>query len=156
MAGVPIADGLFTWPSDEPRLIGGSCGRCGALSFPRRAGCPRCGASGPVEHLIGARGTLWTWTSQGFAPKEPFNGAIGEGGLGVPWYVGLVEIPGEIRVEALLTGVSEEDLRIGMPLRLVVVPWRTDDEGREVVTFAFAPDPDGQRSSETEEVGARA
>jgi uncharacterized OB-fold protein len=151
MAGVPIAEGLFTDAGEEPRLIGGRCGACGALHFPRRAGCPRCGTSGPAEHLLGARGTLWTWTSQGFAPKEPFNGTVGEGGLDVPWYVGLVEIPGELRVESLLVGVTEADLEIGMPLRLVLVPWRTDDEGRQVVTFAFTSDPDGQRNDAAEE-----
>jgi uncharacterized OB-fold protein len=99
---------------------------------------------------------LWTWTSQGFAPKEPFDGTIGPGGLEVPWFVGLVEIPGELRVEGLLVGVSEDEIEIGMPVRLVVVPWRTDDEGREVVTFAFTPDPAGQRTTTTEEAGARA
>jgi hypothetical protein len=26
-----------------------------------------------------------------------------------------------------------------MPVELVIVPFTTDDEGREVVTFAFAP-----------------
>lgn len=156
MSGVPIAEGLFTWPADEPRLIGGSCASCGALSFPRRAGCPRCGTSGPAEHLLGSRGTLWTWTSQGFAPKEPFNGTIGFGADAVPWYVGLVEIPGEIRVESLLVGVTEADIEIGMPLRLVVVPWRTDDEGREVMTFAFTADREEQRTDTTEEAAAHA
>ena len=24
-ASTPIADGLFTWPADEPQLIGGKC-----------------------------------------------------------------------------------------------------------------------------------
>ena len=44
-----------------------------------------------------------------------------------------------------------------MPVQLVVVPWRTDDEGREVVTFAFTPDPAGQQqTSATEEASARA
>ena len=31
MARVPIAEGVFTWPSDEPQLIGGRCGACGYL-----------------------------------------------------------------------------------------------------------------------------
>ncbi len=33
---------LFTWPSDEPRLIGGACADCGAVSFPRPTSCSRC------------------------------------------------------------------------------------------------------------------
>jgi uncharacterized OB-fold protein len=148
----PIVDGLFTWPSEEPRLIGGRCGRCRAITFPVRAGCSRCGATGLEPTLLGRRGTLWTWTSQGFVPKEPFNGNLAIGPDAVPWYVGLVELPGELRVETLLVGVTQETLEIGMPVELVVVPFRIDEEGREIVTFAFAPvGPDiaaGERAAE--------
>ena len=26
---IPIAEGLFTWPSNDPRLIGSKCKKCG-------------------------------------------------------------------------------------------------------------------------------
>jgi uncharacterized OB-fold protein len=42
-------------------------------------------------------------------------------------------------VESRLTENDPERLHIGMPVELVIVPFTTDDEGREVVTFAFAP-----------------
>ena len=42
-------------------------------------------------------------------------------------------------VESRLTENDPDRLRIGMPVELVIVPFTTDDEGREVVTFAFAP-----------------
>ena len=29
-----FADDVFTWPSDEPQLIGGRCTECGAVTFP--------------------------------------------------------------------------------------------------------------------------
>ena len=154
MAGRPIAEGLFTWPSEEPQLVGGRCGECDAVSFPRRHGCPRCGAVAVREQLLGREGTLWTWTSQGFAPKEPFNGTIGPDGLDLPWLVGLVELPDELRVEALLVGVTAETIEIGMPVHLVVVPWRVDEEGRQVVTFAFAPGAAGVVAHDTEGAGA--
>jgi uncharacterized protein len=136
----PIAEGLFTWPDDEPKLIGAHCGSCGAISFPARTGCGRCGSTDLQRHLLGGRGTLWTWTSQGFVPKAPFDGTVGFGPDDVPWFVGLVELAGELRVEGLLVGVTPETLRIGMPMRMVVVPFRTDGAGTEVVTFAYAPD----------------
>ncbi len=31
---VPVAQGVFTWPSDEPRLIGSRCDACGTYDFP--------------------------------------------------------------------------------------------------------------------------
>jgi len=48
-----------------------------------------------------------------------------------------VELGGEVRVETRLT--DTEGLRVGMEMELVLVPFRTDDEGNEVVTFAFRP-----------------
>ena len=39
---VPIEEGLFTWPSDDPKLIGSLCLDCGAIVFPAQSGCPRC------------------------------------------------------------------------------------------------------------------
>ena len=156
MAGEPIAEGLFTWPSEEPQLIGGRCSACGAISFPVRHGCAKCGSTDVQQHLIGRSGTLWTWTSYGFAPKAPFNGNVGVGADAVPWYVGLVEVPGEIRVEALLVGVSRETLEIGMPMRLIVVPFRRDESGAETVTFAFTPEGKDPQYSETDGAVAHA
>jgi uncharacterized OB-fold protein len=40
-------------------------------------------------------------------------------------------------VETRLTKM--EGLRIGMDMELVLVPFRTDGDGNEVVTFAFRP-----------------
>lgn len=140
MSSRPIAEGLFTGPGDEPRLIGNRCGKCAAITFPVRVGCARCGSSELERYLLADRGTLWAWTTQGFLPKEPFTGTITVGPDAVPWVVGLVELPGELRVESLLVGVTQDTARIGMPLRLVIVPFRVDEDGTEVVTFAFTPD----------------
>jgi uncharacterized OB-fold protein len=140
MDSEPIAEGVFTWPSKEPQLIGNRCNACSAITFPVRAGCARCGSTDLERHLLGRRGTLWTWTSQGFLPKEPFSGNLGFSSETVPWFVGLIELPGELRVESLLVGVTQEALKIGMAVRLVVVPFHLDIAGHEVVTFAFTPD----------------
>jgi uncharacterized OB-fold protein len=34
MARVPVAEGVFAWPSDDPQLIGSRCGACGIVTFP--------------------------------------------------------------------------------------------------------------------------
>jgi len=138
MTSTPIAEGLFTWPSPEPTLTGGLCADCGAVSFPLRTVCPRCGATPLTAEPLERDGTLWSWTSQGFRPKAPFAGAPTSGQF-VPWYVGLVELGGRIRIEGLLTNVREEALEIGMPMRLVVMPFGITDDGNTTVTFAFEP-----------------
>lgn len=139
MGRAPIAEDLFTL-SDTPVLLGGRCPRCEALTFPVRTGCPRCGGDTVERTELGDRGTLHTWTSQGFLPKAPFRGEWASVEDFTPWVVGLVEIPGKIRVESMLVGVTPDDVRIGMELQLVLVPFRTDEAtGDDIVTFAFTP-----------------
>jgi uncharacterized OB-fold protein len=59
----------------------------------------------------------------------------------VPFGIGYIELAGEVKVEARLTESDPESLEAGMEMELVLVPFRTDDDGNEVVTFAFRPAP---------------
>lgn len=136
---VAVADDLFTWPAEDPRLIGARCGECAAVSFPRGMGCPRCGSAELAEALLASEGSLWTWTTQDFLPKEPYLGARTPPETFRSWCVGLVELGEEIRVEGRLVDCDATDLTIGQRMRTVVVPFATDEDGNEVLTFAFAP-----------------
>ena len=42
-------------------------------------------------------------------------------------------------METRLTEADPDRLAQGMEMKLVVVPFRIDDDGNEVVTFAFQP-----------------
>jgi uncharacterized OB-fold protein len=138
MTTTPVADGLFTWPADEPQLIGSRCTECGIITFPTQDSCPRCATTAMEEHLLARRGTLWAWTTQDFPPPSPpYAGPTGD--AFVPYGVGYVELPGEVKVETRLTEAGPDVLRLGMEMELVVVPFRIDDDGNEVVTFAFRP-----------------
>ena len=129
MPAPPVAEGLFTWPADEPRLIGSRCRACGVTSFPARRCCPACTSVDGEERLLGRTGTLHTWTVQGFRPKPPYAGPEEF----EPYGVGYVELPGEVRVESRLTVADPDRLRIGMVMDLVIVPFG------DAVTYAFAP-----------------
>ena len=138
MAGVPIAERLFTWPSENPQLIGSCCGKCKMVTFPSQDSCPRCASTDMREKLLERRGRLWAWTTQSFQPPAPpYSGPTGD--AFVPFAVGYVELPGEVKVETRLTVADPERLRAGMEMELAIVPVRTDDQGNEVVTFAFQP-----------------
>ncbi len=128
-AAPPIAPGLFTWPADEPRLLGGICAECGAVAFPRPTSCSRCTSERIEEHVLARTGTLWSWTIQRFQPKEPYAGPEPF----EPYGVGYVDLAGEVIVEARLTTNDPSDLEIARPMRLVIVPFG------DAVTFAFAP-----------------
>jgi uncharacterized OB-fold protein len=89
-----------------------------------------------AEHLLARRGRLWAWTTQEFPPPSPpYAGPTGD--AFVPYGVGYVELADEVRVEARLT--QSEGLKPGMEMELVLVPFRTDEAGNEVLTFAFRP-----------------
>jgi uncharacterized protein len=135
----PIADGLFTWPSPEPQLIGSSCASCGVTTFPQQSGCPRCASVDMRETLLPRRGTLWTFTTQEFLPKNPPYAGEETAAEFRPYAVGYVELPGEVKVETRLTEVDPARLAIGMEMELVVVPFGQASGEAEVVTFAFRP-----------------
>jgi uncharacterized OB-fold protein len=132
----PVADGLIAGTADEPRLVGSECRRCGTVTFPRQGSCPRCTSQEVTERLLARRGTLWTWTIQCFPPKAPPY--AGEREAFEPYGVGYVELPGEVRVESLLTVNDPQELRIGMPMELTLIP-APGTSG--TVTYAFRPAP---------------
>ena len=138
MAQVAFALDVFTWPSEEPQLVGGRCRGCSAVTFPMPPSCARCGSVDVEQHLLPRQGTLWTWTTQEFLPKEPYAG--GETAETFrPYGVGLVQLGDEVRVEARLTESDPGRLAFDMEVELVVVPFRVEPDGTEVMTYAFTP-----------------
>lgn len=91
--------------------------------------------------LLPRRGTVVAWTTQGFAPGAPYIGPTGKDF--VPFGVGLVQLGlGEeavVRVEGRLTENDPEKLKFGMEVELTMLPFATDADGTEIVTFAFQP-----------------
>ena len=136
---MPVSDGIFSWPSPEPHLIGSRCVHCGNHMFPVQSGCPKCSGNDTETVALARRGTLWTWTVQGFPPKAPPYAGPTDPATFRPFGVGYVELPGEVKVETRLTEADPAKLRIGMAMELVIVPLTTDDAGNELMTFAFQP-----------------
>jgi uncharacterized OB-fold protein len=136
---VPIDPTLFTWPADEPQLIGSRCRDCGVMTFPRQNDCPRCAGDGMEEALFERRGTLWTFTTQEFVPKSPPYARRETPETFEPYAIGYVEFPGQAKVQGRLDVADLGALQIGMEMETVVVPFMDDDEGNEVVTYAFRP-----------------
>jgi uncharacterized OB-fold protein len=141
----PIAN-VFTWPADDPQLLGGQCKDCGAVTFPMQSRCPRCGTESMAELPLPRRGTLVSWTTQEFPPSVPYRGDP-KGESFEPFGIGLVQLDDLVRVESRLTECDPQKLDFGMDVVLRIVPFYVDDDGNEVMTFAFAPN-DAQNSEE--------
>ena len=67
-------------------------------------------------------------------PKSPPY--AGERDAFEPYGVGYVELPGEVRVETLLTVDDPHELQIGMPMELTLVP---APGASGAMTYAFRP-----------------
>jgi uncharacterized OB-fold protein len=136
-----LAPEISTWPDDVPQLIGSRCAACGATAFPVQRHCPRCSKAEMSEVRLPRRGTLVAWTTQGFPPGAPYKGPTGKDF--VPFGVGLVQLADEgdpvIRVEGRLTENDPAKLAFGQQVELTMLPFTTDEDGTEVVTFAFRP-----------------
>jgi uncharacterized protein len=136
-----LAPEISTWPAENPQLIGVRCDACGATAFPVQQRCPRCSSGATSDVHLPRHGTLVAWTTQGFPPGAPYKGPTGKDF--VPFGVGLVQLgmgdEAVIRVEGRLTENDPQKLEFGMEVELTMVPFTTDDEGNEIVTFAFQP-----------------
>ncbi len=128
---IPVRSGLFVDES-SPRLIGSKCTSCGAHHFPSHDTCPYCATDGPVAVELSGAGRLWSWT----AVTAPPPGYLGD----VPYGMGIVELTEGIRVIGRLTEADPGRLQLGQDMHLEVVVLHTDDQGADVVTYAFAPD----------------
>ncbi len=134
----PIAAGLFD-EGASPRLRGGRHRQTGRFVFP----CPQGGERDSYDEVrLASTGTLWSWTIQRFRPKSPpYTGPEAF----EPFALGYVALAGQTIVEARLTGMAFDAIRIGMALRLTTLPFATDPDGTTVLIYAF--EPDGDRAS---------
>lgn len=132
-----LAAEVSTWPDADPTLIGSRCGACAASTFPAQRRCPKCSSAAMTDELLPRRGTLIAWTTQGFPPGPPYRGPTGKDF--VPFGVGLVQLGDVIRVEGRLTENDPAKLEFGMEVELTMIPFATDADGAEIVTFAFTP-----------------
>ena len=132
---IPIIEGYFSWPSDDPRIIANRCKKCGAISFPRLPLCPNpdCEkAAANIEPIeISSEGTLHTFSQQVYPPPEPFKMEPFQ-----PFAIGIAEFPEGIRVLGMITRTN--DLEIGMKVRTSVGKLYEDDEN-EYLTWMWEP-----------------
>ena len=133
---VAVAEGLFEVQPEGPRLIGSRCASCDTIYFPVALSCrnPHCAEKRIEPALLPNRGALLSYTVQRYQPPPPFRMDNWE-----PYAIGLIDLGAGLEVMGMLTGVSFDALRIGMPLRMVVETLYTDAERGAVATYKFAP-----------------
>jgi len=127
-----VREGLFV-AGATPHLLGSRCVACGAHHFPAHGTCPYCSSEDVHGVGLSSSGRLWAWTAVTTAPP----GYRGE----VPYGLGVVELPEGIRVVTRLTEPDPTRLTSGQPMTCVILTLHTEDDGRQITTYAFAADP---------------
>lgn len=123
MNRLAVDDSLFT-QLDPPLLAGSGCADCDVVAFPAAARCPGCTGVNVARQALPDHGTVWTWTTQSFAPKPPFEATT----TGFePFVVGYVDL-GVVLVETRIIGQVAVGDRV--ELRLL-------DVSSAEFTFAF-------------------
>lgn len=108
---IPISKTREFWSAlKEGRFVTTKCAKCGNVSFPPQADCPKCMGTESTWVDLGREAKLVTYTRvqvtpASFADKEAYIIAIGELGGGV-------------KVLAWLEGVGPGEAKPGMKLRV--------------------------------------
>ena len=132
-----LAPEISTWPDDGFQLRGSRCRACGETQFPVQTLCPHCSGREMEDVLLPRQGTIVAWTTQEFIPSFPYIGTESPKDF-APFAVALVQLGDVVRVEGRLTETDFDKIDFGDEVELTMVPFATDDEGNDIVTYAFA------------------
>ena len=138
-ARTPAAEGWFTMDEAQPQLMGARGVESGSYFWPTgiaTSGNPAKPGEAREPALLSRRGRLWSWTTNHYAPPEPYVSPDPF----VPYTVCAVELEAEqmVVLGQLATGADAEQLEVGMAMELVLGPLCEDDE-HEYVVWQWTP-----------------
>jgi uncharacterized OB-fold protein len=127
----PYAPAIEGWHTmgDEPCLIGTQCDECGSYFFPKLSHyCknPQCESTQFSEVELSRTGHIWSYTNAGYKPPAPFVAAEPF----EPFAIAAVQLEKEqmVVLGQVIQGVGVEDLKVGMPMELVLEPLHETEE----------------------------
>jgi hypothetical protein len=133
----PISDNSYRKYLTEEKLMGSRCTACGALYMPPRAICVSCYKSDMEWVEMTGQAKLSAFTCIAVGPPA----MIAEGyGRNNPYCSGVVELEGNLRVDARIVGVdtqNPETIKVGMALRPDFL--HTEKDGVRTTRLAFRP-----------------
>ena len=137
-ARVPVLEGWFT-EGKEPHLIGSRCESCGTYYFPKLTTfCrnPDCTSEKFAEVPLSRTGKLWSYTNAAYKPPEPYVAPEPF----EPFGIAAVELDKErmVVLGQLVPGVNLADLKVGMPMELVI-DVLSEDETTAKTTWKWKP-----------------
>lgn len=110
------------------RLEGSRCLKCGAISFPPRTTCPKCGSSDMKLHALPRSGRVLTYSLIHSAPKG-FE-------ANVPYPVALIELEDGTKITSQLTDCDSSEISIGMPVEMTVRRIR-EESPSDIIIYGY-------------------
>ncbi len=118
------AAGRKTW------LAGCECGACGRKFFPKRDFCTECGSQDAMRDArIEGPGKLYSHSIIHIAPKT----------FKVPYAVGYVDLPGDVRVLGQIVEWDDGPLEQGMEMQIGYASIAEEPDGSVRESFVFQP-----------------
>ena len=135
---VPAIDGWHTMAA-KPHLIGTQCKSCGTYFFPKQSHfCknPQCESTDFREVELSRTGRIWSYTNACYKPPAPFVAAEPF----EPYAIAAVQLEDEqmVVLGQVVQGLTVDDLKVGMPMELVLEPLHETEEDIKV-TWKWQP-----------------
>lgn len=141
MSTKPLAPAIEGWHtmSSKPHLIGTQCSECGTYFFPKQnhyCKNPQCESTQFEEVELSRTGKIWSYTNACYKPPAPFVAPEPF----EPYAIAAVQLDKEqmVVLGQVVTGVAVEDLKVGMPMELVLESLHETDEDTRV-TWKWQP-----------------
>lgn len=141
MSDKPLAPAIEGWHTmdAEPHLIGTCCRGCGTYFFPKQdqyCRNPACDSTEFDEVELSRTGHVWSYTNACYQPPAPYVAADPF----EPYAIAAVQLEKEQMtvLGQVVEGVSVEDLKVGMPMELVLETLHETDEDIKV-TWKWRP-----------------
>ncbi|NOX90861.1 MAG: Zn-ribbon domain-containing OB-fold protein [Calditrichaeota bacterium] len=114
------------------RLEGAVCQNCGHKSFPPRMVCPQCKSKDLKSVRFNGKGIVYSYTIL-YQTSERYEEYV-------PYIVALIDLEDGPRITAQLTDIDLNQVKIGMPVEMVIRKYFEEGEtGPIVYGYKFRP-----------------
>ena len=115
----------------QGKLLAGKCLKCGKIHLPPRPLCDNCYSKEFEWVTVSGKGTLITYTVINIAPQQ-FQDLT-------PYAVGIVQLENGLKIPGMIQGITQEQLKIGMPLLLDFGSCSTPQQWPQWPRYCFKP-----------------
>ncbi len=130
---LPIREDLFVPAATSdggPMLVGSRCRQCGTIFFPQEAMCPIDIVEGTLERVeLNGAGTLISFTRV----------MRGLPGFDSPYVLAIIALKAGPTLLAQLEDWQDKELKLGMPVELVIGRIKRDQAGNTIIGPKFRP-----------------